>query len=252
MKSDAGCLESGREASVPSSFILPPSALSVIVPVLNEANTIEACLRALVPLRARGVEVIVADGGSTDRTPALAAPLCDRVVPGARGRALQMNAGAAQACGDVLLFLHADVLLPADADRLILTSMRETQRRWGRFDVRLSGSHPLLRTVAFMMNLRSRLTGIATGDQCLFVERTLFDRLGGFAPIPLMEDVELSARLKRSDRPVCLREHVVASSRRWEAQGMLRTILMMWRLRLAFFLGASPDRLVRIYYRNES
>ncbi|MEX0960450.1 MAG: TIGR04283 family arsenosugar biosynthesis glycosyltransferase [Burkholderiales bacterium] len=252
MKSTANRLESGRDAPDSSSFRLPPSALSVIVPVLNEANTIDACLRALVPLRARGVEVIVADGGSTDRTPSLAAPLCDRIVSGARGRALQMNAGAAQARGDVLLFLHADVLLPADADRLILASMRETRRRWGRFDVRLSGSHPLLRAVAFLMNLRSRLTGIATGDQCLFVERALFDRLGGFARIPLMEDIELSARLKRCSRPACLRERVVASSRRWEAQGMLGTILMMWRLRLAFYFGASPDRLARIYYRNES
>jgi rSAM/selenodomain-associated transferase 2 len=252
MKPTANRLESGRKASGPSSFILHPSSLSVVVPVLNEADNIEACLMVLVPLRARGVEVILADGGSTDRTPALAAPLCDRVVSAPRGRALQMNAGASQARGDVLLFLHADVLLPADADWLILLSMRETGRRWGRFDVRLSGMRPLLRVVEFLMNWRSRLTAIATGDQSLFVDRALFEQLGGYAPIPLMEDIELSARLKRSGRPVCLRERVSASSRRWETQCVLRTILLMWRLRLAYFFGAAPHRLVRRYYRNES
>ncbi|HUF21904.1 MAG TPA: TIGR04283 family arsenosugar biosynthesis glycosyltransferase, partial [Burkholderiales bacterium] len=172
--------------------------MSVVVPVLNEAANIEACLMVLAPLRARGVEVILADGGSTDRTTALAAPLCDRVVRTPRGRALQMNAGAAQARGDALLFLHADVLLPADADRLILLSMRETGRRWGRFDIRLSGAHPLLRVIGFLMNWRSRMTAIATGDPAMFVDRALFEQLGGFAPIPLMEDIELSARLKRS------------------------------------------------------
>ena len=252
MKPNTSCLEPGRKASAPSSFILPPSSLSVVLPVLNEADTIEACLRVLAPLRARGVEVILADGGSTDRTTALAAPLCDRVVSAARGRAFQMNAGAAQARGDALLFLHADVLLPTDADRLLLQSMRETGRRWGRFDIRLSGAHPLLRVIEFLMNWRSRLTAIATGDQAMFVDRALFEQLGGFAPIPLMEDIELSARLKRSGRPACLRARVSASSRRWEARGIVRTILLMWRFRLAYFFGAPPHRLVRRYYRDES
>jgi rSAM/selenodomain-associated transferase 2 len=219
--------------------------------VLNEAGTIESCLRALTRLRARGAEVIVVDGGSADATAALAAPLCDCVLSAPRGRAVQMNAGAAQARGDVLLFLHADTALPPDADRLVLDGLHASGRRWGRFDVRLSGARPLLRAVERAMNWRSRLTGIATGDQALFVERVLFARVGGFPDLPLMEDIELSARLRRQGRPLCLRARVVTSSRRWDQHGVLRTILLMWRLRLAYFFGADPSALVRLYYRND-
>lgn len=241
----------GGNASVPFSSIPHPSSLSVVVPVLDEAGTIESCLRALAPLRARGAEVIVVDGGSSDATTTLAAPWCDRVTSAARGRAAQMNAGAIEARGDVLLFLHADTTLPPDADRLVLEGMRASGRRWGRFDVRLSGTHPLLRVVERSMNWRSRLTAIATGDQGLFIERALFGAVGGFASMPLMEDIELSRRLRRHGRPLCLRAQAVASSRRWENHGVLRTILLMWRLRLAYFLGADPVGLARIYYRNE-
>lgn len=237
-----------RSAPNPSAFRLAPSSLSIVVPTLNEAPGIVSFLQPLQRLRERGVELILADGGSRDGTVAAALPLVDRVLSSPRGRALQMNAGAALAGGDVLLFLHADARLPDDAERLILDGLRETGRRWGRFDVRLSGAAPMLRVVEWMMNRRSRLTGIATGDQGLFVERELFAEVGGFPAIALMEDVALSATLKRHGRPLCLARSVIASSRRWEKHGIWRTIALMWRLRLAYFLGAEPARLAEIYY----
>ena len=220
--------------------------LSIVLPVLDEAAEIEAALAALAPYRQRGVEVIVVDGGSLDRTPELARPLADRVLSASRGRSLQMNAGAAAAQGDVLLFLHADTRLPEGADRLVLDGLARSGRVWGRFDVRIDGGG-LLGVVAAMMNARSRLTGIATGDQALFVTRAAFEALGGFPPIALMEDVALSARLKRIGRPLALRARVTTSARRWRARGTLRTVLLMWRLRLRFFLGADPAKLARQY-----
>jgi rSAM/selenodomain-associated transferase 2 len=199
----------------------------------------------LAPLRARGAEVIVVDGGSQDGTPELAQPHCDRVIAAPRGRATQMNAGAAATRGDVLLFLHADTRLPADADVMILSGLQRSGRCWGRFDVSIDGRHPLLPVVAAMMNLRSRITGICTGDQALFMTRAAF--AGGFPDIPLMEDIALSKRLKRVSRPLCLAARVTTSGRRWETRGVVRTILLMWRLRLAYFFGASPDALARRY-----
>ena len=217
--------------------------LSIIIPALNEAQGIRAALEALAPLRARGHEVIVADGGSSDATVELAQPLCDRVVQGVRGRAQQMNAGARAASGDALLFLHADTRLPANADHMIFEGL--SRSRWGRFDVRIEGSHPLLKVVARAMNLRSRLTGIATGDQAIFVRR---DAFAGFPEIALMEDIAFSSAMKRGGRPACLRSRAVTSGRRWEARGVLRTIVLMWRLRLLYFLGAAPERLARRYH----
>jgi rSAM/selenodomain-associated transferase 2 len=221
--------------------------LSIIVPVLNEEAGIATMLQSLSGLRARGTEVIVVDGGSRDRTVALAQPLCDRLIAAPRGRAVQMNAGAAVARGDVLLFLHADTVLPADADRLVLDGLAASGRPWGRFDVRIEGRHPLFPLIAAMMNLRSRATGIATGDQAIFVDRSAFAAVGGFPDIALMEDIVLSRRLKRLGRPLCLRARALTSGRRWEKHGVVRTILTMWRLRLAFFLGAQPDKLAASY-----
>jgi len=216
--------------------------LSIVVPSLNEATGIERCLRALAPLRGRGHEVIVADGGSDDGTPQLAAPLADRVVAAPRGRALQMNAGAAAASADALLFLHADTILPADADRAVLAAL--ASRAWGRFDVSIDSRDARLAVVGFCMNWRSRLTGIATGDQAIFVRRAEFP---GFPAIALMEDVAFSKAMKRVSPPACLRERVRTSARRWERRGVLRTVLHMWRLRLQYWLGADPAELARRY-----
>jgi rSAM/selenodomain-associated transferase 2 len=221
--------------------------LSIIVPVLDEEAGIAAALQALVPLRARGAEVIVVDGGSADRTAALAEPLCDRLIVAPRGRAAQMNAGAGAAHGDVLLFLHADTQLPADADRLIVAGLAQAGRGWGRFDVRIAGQHPLLPLIAVLMNLRSRLTGIATGDQAIFVDKAAFAAVGGYPEIALMEDIVLSRRLKRRSRPLCLAARALTSGRRWEKHGVVRTVLTMWRLRLAFFFGAAPEKLAARY-----
>jgi rSAM/selenodomain-associated transferase 2 len=221
--------------------------LSIVIPVLNEAHGVVERLRVLAPLRAAGAEVIVADGGSADGTVAAAQPLCDRLVRAPRGRAAQMNAGAAVACGDVLVFLHADTILPDGAPRFVLDGILRTGRVWGRFDVAIEGRSALLPVVAAMMNVRSRATGIATGDQAMFVTRAAFERVGGFPDIALMEDIALSRALKRLGPPVALRAKVRTSGRRWDQNGALRTILLMWRLRLAFALGAKPDDLARRY-----
>ena len=216
--------------------------LSVVIPALNEAAQIGACLQALAPLRARGHEVIVADGGSDDGTPAIAHPHCDRVIAAAHGRASQMNAGARAARGDVLLFLHSDTRLPAAADDLVMNSMKT--HLWGRFDVEIDSDHSALKVVAWAMNLRSRLTGIATGDQAIFVRR---DAFAGFPEIALMEDIAFSKAMKRRGAPACLRARVATSGRRWERRGVLRTIVLMWKLRLLYFFGARPEDLARLY-----
>ena len=221
--------------------------LSIIIPTLNEAETIGAALAALAPLRKAGAEIIVVDGGSADGTQAKAARFADRVETEPRGRAVQMNAGARMARGDVLLFLHADTRLPGAADSLIEDALTDASRPWGRFDVRIHPPRPLLRMVAWSMNLRSRLTGIATGDQAIFVRREVFERVGGYPEIALMEDVALSRVLKRIGAPACLRARVTTSGRRWERQGTVRMIFLMWRLRLAFFLGADPTELAARY-----
>jgi rSAM/selenodomain-associated transferase 2 len=221
--------------------------LSIVIPVLDEAATIAAALAALAPWRARGAEIVVVDGGSSDATVEAARSLADRVLAAPRGRGAQMNAGAAIAHGDVLVFLHADTRLPPDADRLILRALEQSSWAWGRFDVTIAGRSPLLRVVAAMMNLRSRLTGIATGDQAMFMTREAFARAGGFPDIALMEDIVLSRRLKRIGRPVCLAARATTSGRRWDRDGVVRTVALMWRLRLAFFLGAEPARLARRY-----
>lgn len=221
--------------------------ISIIVPVLNEATGLAAFLAPLQVWRAAGHEVILVDGGSTDATCALAAAQVDRVLEAPAGRALQMNAGAAASHGDLLLFLHADTRLPTEAPALLASLCSADWCGWGRFDVRLSGAAPALRVVEYLMNLRSRLSGIATGDQAMFVARTLFDACGGFAPLPLMEDVELSGRLRRRVPPTCLRARVITSSRRWEQDGILRTIVRMWWLRWRYFRGADPALLAADY-----
>ena len=221
--------------------------ISIIVPVLNEAQGISESLAALAPLRARGHEVIVVDGGSSDKTPDLARRAADRVVSAPRGRASQMNAGAALARGEVLVFLHADTRLPEGAGARILQGLAASGRAWGRFDVRIEGASVFLPVIAFFMNLRSRATGIATGDQAIFVRRDAFERVGRFPSLELMEDIALSRSLKRVSRPLCVADKAVTSGRRWERHGVLRTVFLMGWLRLAFFLGAAPASLARFY-----
>ena len=223
--------------------------LSIIIPALDEAARIVANLESLGDLRRRGHEVIVADGGSCDATVSLARDLADQVVCSRAGRAEQMNAGARAAAGDVLLFLHADTRLPAEADRLVLQGLAAGGLVWGRFDVQIAGSHPLLRLVESMMNLRSRLTRICTGDQGIFVRRDAFAAIGGYPRQELMEDIAISVRLRRLSAPLCLRQRCLTSARRWESEGVLRTIVLMWWLRLQYALGAAPARLARSYGR---
>ena len=232
-----------REAVAAAHLI---KRLSFIIPTLNEAAGLRGYLEALQRFRKAGHEVILADGGSSDNSLQIATPLVDVIVESAAGRATQMNSGAAKATGDFLLFLHADTLLPQQTPSLIARSLRNGSS-WGRFDVRLSGNHPMLRIVERLMNWRSCLTGIATGDQAIFMTKETFQQVGGFPEIALMEDIEISKRLKRKGRPVCIEIPVITSSRRWEQGGILRTIFLMWRIRLAYFFGSTPEQLVSIY-----
>lgn len=224
----------------------PPPRLSIIVPVLDEAERIGAALTALAPLRAQGVQLIVVDGGSRDRTVSRCEGAADTVMTSPRGRARQMNAGARAATGDALLFLHADTMLPPDA--LALAAEALARHAWGRFDVRIDGRSRWLPIVAAFMNARSRLTGVATGDQALFMRREAFDAVGGFPDQPLMEDVEIAKRLRRhAGAPACLHAKVITSGRRWDERGAWRTIVLMWRLRWLYWRGVSADHLAAAY-----
>jgi rSAM/selenodomain-associated transferase 2 len=221
--------------------------LSVIIPTLNEAGCIQSTLEALQSLRSRGHEIILVDGGSSDATLSLGQPLVDRVVKTLPGRAHQMQAGADIARGDILWFLHADSNVPDATDTLIREALEKAQAGWGRFDIAFTDGHPLLTCVAWFMNQRSRLTGIATGDMGIFVRRTLFDRVGGLPSIPLMEDIRFSRSLKQHGLPCRVTQTLGTSARRWHARGILRTIVTMWGLRLAYFAGINPERLAKIY-----
>ena len=219
--------------------------VSVIIPTLNEEAVLAATLERT---RQAGVrEIIVADGGSTDATPAIAARGADIVLTTPRGRAAQMNAGATHGRGDILLFLHADTLVPDGFAHAAIAACGDTTVVGGRFDVTLEPSSPLIRLTGELINRRSRLTRISTGDQAIFVRRDVFERLGGYADIPLMEDVDLSRRMKRAGRIACLRQRVTTSARRWRKDGVVRTILLMWSLRALYFFGVSPARLQRVY-----
>lgn len=221
--------------------------LSIIVPVLNEAQALPALLAQLLPLSRHGCDVLFVDGGSVDDSVAMIACAGFKVVNSLPGRAKQMNAGAAQANGKTLLFLHADTELPTGAVECVHQALNGGLHHWGRFDVCIKGQHWMLRVVGHMMNLRSRWTGIATGDQAMFVSRAVFDAVGGFPDQPLMEDIELSKRLRGLSRPACIRRCVTTSGRRWESRGVWHTILLMWRLRWNYWRGVPVDLLARAY-----
>jgi rSAM/selenodomain-associated transferase 2 len=236
-----------RRPDLPSAIHEPEhdSTVSVIVPTLNEETALAATLQRA---RQPGVhEIIVVDGGSTDTTRAIAASLADVVFSAPRGRAAQMNAGAARATGDVLLFLHADTLLPQGFADAVTAACAAPAVIGGRFDVRLEPSSPLLWLTGELINRRSRLSRIATGDQAIFIRRVTFEQLGGYAEIPLMEDIDLTRRMKRAGRVACLHQRVTTSARRWQKHGVVRTILLMWTLRVLYFCGVSPQRLQRVY-----
>ena len=218
--------------------------ISVIVPVLNEEQTVAATRVALARLAPH--EIIVVDGGSTDKT----AAICQfgvTFLPSHRSRARQMNRGAQDASGDVLLFLHADTRLPESALRDIATALSDSRYLGGRFDVELEGGHWMLKVIGAMINCRSRLSKIATGDQAIFIRRKIFEQMGGYPDIPLMEDIAFCRTLKRMGDIACLKSRVVSSARRWQAEGLWRTILKMWALKLLFFAGVSPHRLKQYY-----
>ena len=222
-----------------------PSSLAVIIPTLNEEDRLGETVSSA---RGRSApHIIVVDGGSSDGTVACARSLGVEVVVGSRGRAAQMNAGARVARSDVLLFLHADTCLPADYDVAVLRALSDPNVVGGRFDVSLQPSSPLLWLTGELMNIRSRLSRIATGDQAIFVRRETFERMGGFPEIPLMEDIAFTKALKRQGAIACLRDRVVTSARRWRADGVVRTVLLMWSLRFLFFCGVSPQQLRRWY-----
>lgn len=220
--------------------------LSIIIPVLNEAREIESCLKKLKRLRDAGHEIIVVDGGSQDATVKLAEPLCDQFIKTKAARSLQMNAGAKQACGDFLLFLHVDTFLPKNIGELVKVCEPDKDI-WGRFDVQLSGKALLFRIIEKCMNLRSRLTGIATGDQVIFVNKKLFEKIGKYPEIALMEDIAISKKLNKESKPICLRQKVLSSSRRWEQNGIIRTIIKMWLLRLLYFFNYDTHKLAEHY-----
>ncbi len=223
--------------------------ISIIMPVLNEAAQLADKLQALQALRSR-CELLLVDGGSIDAGPTVAEPWVDQVLQSPRGRSRQMNLGARHAQAEVLLFLHADTQLPELAVELIMSAV-EQGAEWGRFDVQFDSRQAIFKLIAGMMNARSRLTGIATGDQAIFMSRQVFQAVGGFPEIVLMEDIAISAALKKLAKPCCLKAKVVTSARRWQHYGILRTILLMWCLRLRYFFGASPDELAARYYRRQ-
>lgn len=220
--------------------------ISIIIPVLNEEQSLSEALSRLQSIRQSGHELIIVDGGSHDHSLAIAQDKADSVIVSSAGRALQMNVGAAVATGDIYLFLHADTELPETTAQLI-SSLRQRKNLWGRFDIRLSASKTIFRLIEYLVNLRSRLTSIATGDQAIFVERELFNKVGGFPEIALMEDVAFCKLLKKISRPVCLKQKVITSSRRWEQNGVVKTVLLMWKLRLYYFFGVSPEKLSQLY-----
>ena len=224
--------------------------LSIIIPTYNEENNIESTINNIEQLSGNSqLEIIIADGGSTDNTVNIVRSHKCQVINSKKGRGTQLNAGASTAKGDILLFLHADTLLPENFVVYINNSLhnKNTNGLWGRFDVKLSGKHFLFRVIEKMISLRSKITGIATGDQAIFVGREIFLTIGGYKDIPIMEDVELSKRLKKISSPICLKNYVITSSRRWEDNGVIRTILLMWLLRLLYFLGVNPFTLKRFY-----
>lgn len=231
----------------PTSNSQHQSRLSIVVPILNEARQLPGLLDHLQHWQHRGCEIIIVDGGSSDGSQALIEAHGFHVICAERGRARQMNVGAQGACGDILIFMHADTRLPQQADVLVRRALLDGQNLWGRFDIRLEGRHGMLPVIARMMNLRSRLTGIATGDQAIFVTAGAFNQIGSFADLPLMEDIQLTKDLCRISPPACISDKAITSGRRWMEKGVWRTIWLMWRLRWAYWRRTPAAILAKRY-----
>ena len=221
--------------------------ISIVIPMLNEIETLPDLLAHLLLFKHGGCEIIFVDGGSCDGSKALVECAGFTLLNSTAGRAHQMNVGATHATGDVILFLHADTRLPLTAIKTITQALQQWRYQWGRFDVVIAGQSRLLKIVAFMMNLRSRVTKIATGDQTIFIRRSLFSSIGGFSEQPLMEDIELCQRLKPNFFPACLHDRVITSGRRWETRGVWRTIFLMWALRWHYWRGMSAEKVAAAY-----
>ncbi|MFT5321306.1 MAG: rSAM/selenodomain-associated transferase 2 [Pseudohongiellaceae bacterium] len=222
--------------------------ITIIIPVLNDVDALKMLLPQLQACREQGHELLVIDGGSSDGSIPFSRNLVDRILMTGVGRGRQMNLGAENASHNILLFLHADSRISDQCLEELLAAMSESCNHWGRFDVQLDQPGFSYSVIAAMMNLRSRLSGVSTGDQGMFVRREIFHRVGGFQSISLMEDIALSKALRKHSRPVCLSSKLLTSARRWQQQGIVKTIFLMWSLRLAYFLGANPDKLAEIYY----
>lgn len=227
--------------------------ISIIIPILNEEKNLPQLVSTLSKLTPQPNNIVIVDGGSDDDSVAVAQNSGLTIITAERGRASQQNTGAEYAIKtyqpDLLLFLHADTQLPKNGLTLISEhfSDKDNHKFWGRFDVQLDSTHWLLKLVSFMINWRSRITGIATGDQAIFINANLFEQVNGFANIPLMEDVEICKRLRRLTKPICIKEKAITSARRWEKHGRVKTIVLMWRLRFEYWLGVSPDKLAVDY-----
>ena len=239
------------------------NTVSIIIPILNEADNLPLLFENISIINPAPQQIILVDGGSTDGSIAVAKALINdfftikksdikwQVIKSTAGRAIQMNAGATQATGDILLFLHADTQLPVTATSDLSLAMQKADNnyKWGRFDVRLDSRSPMLWLVAAMMNGRSRLTGIATGDQAIFIKSDLFKQIGGYPQQPLMEDIELCKNLKGIAKPACLSSKVITSARRWQQHGTWRTIILMWHLRYDYWRGVSAESIKQRYYK---
>ena len=226
--------------------------ISIVIPVLNEAAFLDTTLRVLQPLRERGHEVLVVDGGSRDSTMTIARKHADRVLMSGPGRALQMNTGADNSAHPILLFLHADTELPANADELIHAALSAQSSIWGHFDIRLTGRRKIFRVLERGINLRTAVSGVATGDQAIFVTKRFFERVGYYDGLPLLEDVALSKKLLRFGWPQRVKTPVLTSSRKWEKHGVVRTVFLWWRIRIAYFLGVHPDVIMQRYYPEQN
>jgi len=233
------------EVTEEAGKVLSESGVAVVIPLLNEAVALPQLLQGLRECDAD--ELVLVDGGSSDETQEILQESGLRWLTSKCGRGAQMNAGVRVCESEIILFLHADTDISSSHIDILRELAAKPAYVGGRFDVRLSGAHPALRVIEWFINLRSRLSRISTGDQAMFVRRDVFEAMGGFADIALMEDIEFSRRLKRLGRIACIRRTVCTSSRRWERHGIIRTMLLMWRLRLFYWLGVPAERLARIY-----